>query len=269
MTCTMILSIHDVAPATWDQTRSWLAHLDARGLPATLLVVAGPWRGPRLDQASDVIEGLHTACSAGHEISLHGWDHAAAPLGRHQVMRSGLARIRVRGCGEFATLDSAAALRRLARGLEILHRSGFTPTGFTPPGWLASPGTLEAMRSLPLRYTTSQWAIRDLRTWRRIKIPALSHRPGSSLAGVGARSLLAIGRHRLDTGRALRLALHPDDLHDRRLVNATLALIEIGLDKGARFMTYDAAVRRRIPTHVEESHRSESLGPLEALGSGR
>jgi hypothetical protein len=34
-------------------------------------------------------------------------------------------------------------------------------------------------------------------------------------------------------------------------------------------MTYDAAVRRRIPTHVEESHRSESLGPLEALGSGR
>lgn len=252
MTCTMIVSVHDVAPGTWSRSTAWLSLLDERSIPATLLVVAGPWQGPPLDEAPEVVAELYTARSRGHEISLHGWDHTATPITAPHLVRSGLAQLRARGCGEFAVLDPVAARERLEAGLDVLRRVGLEPTGFTPPGWLASPGTLTALRSTDLRYTTSQWSIRDLRTWRRLRIPAFSHRPTSALAGLGARSLLALGRRRLDAGRALRVALHPDDLSDGRLVESTLTLLELGREHGARFMTYDEAVQRRIPPPAPE-----------------
>ena len=252
MTCTVIVSVHDVSAGTWARSIAWLSHLDERSIPATLLVVPGPWHGRSLDDSPDVVTGLHMARSRGHEVSLHGWDHTATPVTTPHLLRSGLAQVRARGCGEFAVLDSRQALERLDAGLAALRRNGFEPTGFTPPGWLASPGTLEALRTHDLRYTTTQWSIRDLRTWRRLRIPALSHRPASVLAGLGARSMLVVGRRRLEAGRALRVALHPDDLGDGRLVGSTLALLDLGRELGARFMTYDEAVRRRIPQHAAD-----------------
>ncbi|NUP47597.1 MAG: DUF2334 domain-containing protein, partial [Catenulispora sp.] len=78
---TLLVSLHDIAPASAAATRRWLADLDARAVPATLLIIPGPWRGARLSQSPDLIADLHAAASRGHEPALHGWAHRAGPDG--------------------------------------------------------------------------------------------------------------------------------------------------------------------------------------------
>ena len=77
------------------------------------------------------------------------------------------------------------------------------------------------MADMGFAYTTSQWTVFDLRTDRRVRIPAVSQRPGSALAGIGATLNRVFVRHRARRSASVRLALHPNDLHHRSLVDAT------------------------------------------------
>lgn len=248
---TVIVSIHDVAPSTTDATLTWLHYLDQRHIPASLLVVTGPWDGPPLLSDRPLLDRLRQAVARGHEVSFHGVDHMAVRVTRHRDHTRALSgRVLARGCAEFATLDAAEATRRLTSGLSDLAAAGFEVAGFNPPGWLMSPGTLEALRHTGLRYATTQWHVRELSTWRRLRIPALSHRPDSALALTAAQAFWRIGRRRLDHGRATRIALHPRDLDDRRLVSATLALLDHARALDARFTTYHQLVHRWVTPTV-------------------
>lgn len=241
----VIVSVHDVAPGTAAATERWLDLLDSRGVPASLLVVPGPWRGHALRDDPTLVSALHDAADRGYEISLHGYTHSAdnrsAGIG---IPRALSGRVLARGCAEFAAIDRGEASKRIAAGLDELRSLGFTVTGFTPPGWLQSPGALEALSATDLRYTTTQWHVRELTSWRRLRIPALSHRPDSPWSATAAQALVQVGKRRLDRGRAIRLALHPRDLEDDRLLRATICLVDHALHLGARFTTYERLVQR-------------------------
>jgi predicted deacetylase len=247
LTPSVIVSLHDVAPSTAQATLEWLGHLEQRQVPATLLVVTGAWQGAALQQDHRLVDHLHRAVQRGHEVAFHGVDHiAVAPQRRRDHTRAVTGRLLARGCAEFAALDRSEATRRLTTGLVELRRLGFDVTGFTPPGWLMSPGTLEALEHSGLRYATTQWHIRELSTWRRLRIPALSHRPDSPLTGAAAQAFLNVGLRRLGLGRTTRIALHPRDLDDRRLLGTSLELIDRALAQGARFTTYTSLVHRWV-----------------------
>lgn len=249
----VVVSLHDVAASTADATLTWLDHLDRRNVPATLLVVTGPWQGPPIGDDPVLVDHLHQAVVRGHEVAFHGVDHTAVtPLRHRDHARSATGRLLARGCAEFAALHEPEATQRLASGLSELRALGFDVTGFTAPGWLMSPGTLEALRHTNLAYATTQWHVRELSTWRRLRIPALSHRPGSPLGTTAAQALWRVGKHRLDHGRATRLALHPRDLNHPRLQATTLALLDHAMALGARFTTYTHLVQRWVsPTPLE------------------
>jgi len=250
----VIVSLHDVAASTADATLTWLQHLEQRNVPATLLVVTGPWQGPPLGDDPVLVGHLHQAVALGHEVAFHGVDHTAEAPSRHRDhARSATGRLLARGCAEFAALHEPEATQRLTSGLNDLRELGFDVTGFTPPGWLMSPGTLEALRHTGLTYATTQWHIRELSTWRRLRIPALSHRPGSPLSSTAAQALWRVGQHRLDRGRATRLALHPRDLDHPRLLATTLALLDHAVALGARFTTYAQLVERRVSRTAVEA----------------
>ncbi|RLV04517.1 deacetylase [Streptomyces griseocarneus] len=241
-----VVSVHDVAPASIGQTCRWLRSLDARGIPATLLIIAGPWRGPALNESPELITELHAAAARGHELSLHGWSHAAVTGGSRR--RQAVGRVVARGAAEFCALDEEQAALRLRRGLTQLRAAGIEPTGFTPPGWLAAPGTVRAARRLGLRYITSHWAVRDLATGRSLAIPALSHRPGARSERLGSRLLGAVVRHCARNGRPFRIALHPDDLARQGLRGTTLSAIDTALAAGLRPVTY-ADLLGALPGH--------------------
>jgi uncharacterized protein len=238
----LLVSIHDVAPASAEASARWLADLDARGVPVTLLVIPGPWRGSRLSQSPDLVASLHDAASRGHELALHGWAHRAGSDGAS--WRRAAAQIVARGAAEFAALDEAEAAARLAAGLGELAALGIEPAGFHPPGWLASPGAYRALRRLGLRYTTSHLFVHDLITERRHMLPALSHRPGGRGEAVAAQLLRTSAARMARAGRSFRIALHPDDLSRRGLRATTLAAIDDALAAGLQPSTYSGLLMR-------------------------
>ena len=242
----LVVSVHDVAPASRAESESWVRGLDRMGVPATLLVIPGPWRGGATGEDPAFARWLHACATGGHEIAQHGWVHAAANVdGR---ARRTVGSIVARGCEEFWGLDLDEAALRIDRGLEVLRAAGFDPAGFVPPGWLASPAAREAMAEAGFRYTTSHTAVIDLVTGARRRALALSHRPGGSLERVGAHTMTASAGGLPRFGCDVRIALHPDDLARPRLREASFAAIANALASGCRARTYgDVVLRPPVP----------------------
>jgi predicted deacetylase len=236
----LLVSIHDVAPATLPEARTWLAELDERGVPATVLVVPGPWRRPTLADDVETVTWLRAAAARDHEVALHGWDHGT---GEGSPGRRAVGRLVARGADEFLSLDREQAAARLASGRRVLAEAGLDPGGFTPPGWLASRETVQAAGELGLRYLTTQASVIDLRKARRHVVPALSNRPGGWTEPVGC-GLMGRLAPALARRGSVRIALHPDDLRRPATRVATLRTIDRVLATRAEPMTYLEFVER-------------------------
>jgi hypothetical protein len=237
----LVVSVHDVSPATVPESRRWVKDLDERGVRASLLVVPGPWRGRSLAAEPEFARWLHGCVARGHELGLHGWDHTAPshePSGRALV-----GDLVSRGCAEFWFLDEEEALDRVRRGLDVLAAFGLTATGFTPPGWLASSKALHGIRRSGLRYATSHGSVTDFHTERRLVAPVICHRPHSRGERAGATLMTRGPGWFLRPGRTLRVALHPDDLLRPGLREAALRGIDAALDAGVVALTYEDLLR--------------------------
>jgi predicted deacetylase len=242
----IVVSVHDVAPATRRACERWIDELEGRGVPASMLAVPGPWRAPAMSDDRWFGIWLRACRDRGHEIGQHGWDHSGS--GRGSRRRRAVGRVVARGCAEFWTLDEAEAARRLALGLAQLRSVGVEPAGFTPPGWLASAGSLRSVKALGYRYTTSHLAVTDLSSGARHRAVALSHRTGGSLERPGSALMARTARLLAGQGRPVRIALHPDDVDRPRLRSAALAAIDAALTAGASPMTYLDVVNGRDTT---------------------
>ncbi|WP_158566932.1 DUF2334 domain-containing protein [Actinomadura craniellae] len=243
MSFPFVVSVHDVAPATADEAAGWVADLDARGVPATLLVIPGPYAGgPALPDDAELVAFLHRAEHRGHELSLHGFRHAGRPGG--PAWRRAVNLAVARGAGEFWSLTEPQARSLLRAGLDVLADADIGVVGFTPPGWLASPGARRALAGLGFRYWTSQLAVHDLSRGRSGRMPALSHRPGGAGEQAGARLMVGATRAFTRTRTPFRIALHPADLARPGLRSAALAAIDHALAAGGRPVTYEALVTR-------------------------
>ncbi|HEY6472377.1 MAG TPA: polysaccharide deacetylase family protein [Acidimicrobiales bacterium] len=237
----LVVSVHDVSPATASESRRWVDDLDELGVPASLLVVPGPWRERTLAEDPEFAAWLRTCVARGHEVCLHGWDHTAPsdPAPGRAVVGNLVAR----GCAEFWYLDEDEAAARAQRGLDVFGEMGLTTTGFTPPGWLASTAALRGLRRVGLRYVTSHGSVTDLRTGRRHRALVICHRPHSRGERMGAALMSRGPRVVLGHGRTLRIALHPDDLLRPGLREAALRGIESALDMDAVPLTYESLLR--------------------------
>jgi predicted deacetylase len=233
----LVVSIHDVSPATAEQTRRWCDDADTLGIPVSLLVIPGPWRGMRLSDAPDYARVLTERARRGDEIVLHGWTHQAGPEGG--AIRRAVGHAVARGAAEFAALSAAEASPRLSEGTAALEGVGLSADGFTPPGWLASPGSIAALKSHGFRYVTTHWGLRHLHDGRLRRGFALSHRPtGGPGERVGVALLRSAARRGAARGGLVRIALHPDDLGRPRLRTETLRAIEAVLAAGGQALTY-------------------------------
>ncbi|WUI02560.1 polysaccharide deacetylase family protein [Spirillospora sp. NBC_00431] len=236
-----VVSVHDVAPSTATATRRWLADLDERGVPATLLLIPAPFGdGPALPGDPVLVGHLHEAAARGHELALHGYRHAGVPGGPR--WRRGVNRVLVRGAGEFWTLTEQQAVRRLRDGLDLLADAGIEVAGFTPPGWLASPGTRRALSALGFAYWTSHLAVHRLPDGPVRRMPALSHRPGAAGERAGARLMVDAARTFARLRMPFRIALHPADLARPGLRRAALTAVDLAVAAGGRATTYEALV---------------------------
>jgi hypothetical protein len=238
----IVVSVHDVAPATRRACERWIDDLEELGLPTTMLVVPGPWKAPAIADDRRFGGWVRGCQRRGHEIAQHGWTHTATMRGSRG--RRLVGRAVARGCAEFWTLDEDEAARRLCLGRAQLRSEGIEPVGFVPPGWLASAGAMRSMSALGYRYTTSHTAVIDFATGSRHRAVALSNRTGGSLERPGSALMTRTARLLASQGRPVRIALHPEDVERPRLRAAVLAAIDAAVTAGASPMTYLDVVNR-------------------------
>ena len=146
MTGQLIVSISQISDRTLGDVASFCAELDARGVPASLLVAPRLKGGYRLDRDPATVEWLARRRSGGDAIVLHGYDEAAPKKRR----------------GEFASLPAHEANLRLMGADRVLEHLSLRTRLFAAPGWTVSPGTVTALPRNGFRLLADLNGVTDL-----------------------------------------------------------------------------------------------------------
>ena len=240
----LIVSLHDVAPATSELGRRWLDHLETMGVKASLLVVPGFWKSRHLHDNQNFIDWLHAAELNGHEIVQHGLHHermqkAVNPQAINtSVGRRISGKILARGCEEFWELSYEEATERLKEGKKLLGEIGCEAEGFVAPGWLLSEDAKRAVSGLGYRYTTTHTKIIDFHKNVSHKVLALSLRPTKYASSASAITMSNISKWSISRDKHIRIALHPEDLLHEKLRKTGLATCLQTLNSGYISQTY-------------------------------
>lgn len=273
----LCVSIHDVAPATWDDCARLAAALrTVADIPLSWLVV--PRYHDRPDDDAALRAGLDAALARGDELVLHGYTHLDTEARAGGVRQRFLRGVYTRREGEFAALPAAEARRRLEMGLAWFRARGWTASGFVPPAWLMGEGAWEALRDFPFAYTTTFARFHLLGAADSLQRVPGRETQGASAGNVypaGARlsmtpegpalfapSLVYAARNRsgrllspLAAGMAarwqagaplVRLSLHPPDVRHPRLLAHAQRLVE-GLLTARQAVTKDTCARLYQP----------------------
>ena len=143
-------------------------------------------------------------------------------------------------------------------GLDKLLSLGYKPSGFIAPGWLASAGTKQAISEIGFSYTTSHLLISDLLFEKRHFAPVICQRPNAPTTRVVMLMTTLLAEILMALRLPLRIAVHPEDLHDAKLRKRILKIISRAVVNGYQSITYDQFVsnthkRNKIPTGLNDS----------------
>jgi predicted deacetylase len=210
----MVVSLHDVAPATWENSKRILAELQTRGIRTCSLLVVPNYhhREPSFENRG-FVSWLQELDNAGHEIVIHGYFHQRPRRRSESLTDQFVTRIYTQDEGEFFDLDYEEAKRRITTAREEFEQAGLKPHGFIAPAWLLSPAAERAARDCGIEYTTRIGSVLDLRSDDKFNSRSLvysvrnSWRRGTSLVWNAALAQV-FRNHSL-----VRLSIHPVD-HD-------------------------------------------------------
>jgi predicted deacetylase len=154
---------------------------------------------------------LTSRAARGDELALHGYFHCdespPPSTPRDWFMR----RIYTHE-GEFYELSRDAALTRLRAGIDVFQRYHWPLQGFVAPAWLMSEGTRQALRELPLSYTSDPQHLYRLPDFTPVDAPGLVWSARSAWRR-GVSKLVSDQREqRWRQAPVIRLGLHPVDM---------------------------------------------------------
>lgn len=241
----VLLVLHDVAPTTWADYRPFVLAVDALGnIPITWLVVPDFHKVDRVDQTPAFQRLMHSRLTRGDELALHGYYHCDDSPAPRTPKDFFMRRIYTWE-GEFYTLNRQQALQRLEAGMDVFEHHDWPLHGFVAPAWLMSSGTREALRELPLDYTSDAQHLYRLPDFSPINAPGIVW----SARSAWRRGLSKIiSNHReahLQNAPTIRLGLHPVDMRhefSRRYWLETLIRL---LEEGRIPMTKYAWLQRQ------------------------
>lgn len=226
MTRAVCIAIHDVAPATWPQCAALLDLLQRVGAPpATLLVVPDYHRHGSVERDPIFVRAIDRRIASGDEIALHGYHHVDDGPVPHSPIEWLMRRVLTASEGEFSALTEHEATIRIEAGLTMFERLQWNVAGFVAPAWLLGDGARAALAKTRLRYTSTHAHFETLADGRRIAAPAISASTRSAWRRWSSRQWLRFARVALRDAPLVRVALHPADMSDARIVDAWRALL--------------------------------------------
>lgn len=223
----LIVSVHDVAPATRDTCEQIVRELTRLGVTACSLLVVPNYHG-RGESCDDrqFVGWLRDLEAEGHEIVIHGYYHQRPRGSRETLRKRLLTRFYTRGEGEFYDLPYDEALRRITTARDRFTAAGLKPRGFIAPAWLLGAEAEKAVADAELEYTTRLTCVRDIRSGETLQARSLvysvrsSWRRAMSLAWNGGLSFALAG------APLMRLGIHPPDYLHRPIWNQITRIVE-------------------------------------------
>ncbi|WP_367134265.1 DUF2334 domain-containing protein [Saccharothrix sp. HUAS TT1] len=212
MAADLVVSLSGAGPSTIARCADLADELDRRRVPLSLLLA------PRKAVPGPALDWVRGRVAAGDALVLHGFDHQPDPARRS---------VSPRRRAEFAALPAHEAGLRLVAARAALERLGLATDLFAPPGWVASPGTVVALRRHRFEVCADVTGVRQLRTGQvrtgRVRVVG-EHRGHLSGVGRAARR-----------GELVRLGVDAADL-DR--LGPLLEAVDLALRHGASPTTY-------------------------------
>ncbi|WP_347927837.1 polysaccharide deacetylase family protein [Pseudomonas helvetica] len=236
-TPSLLLVLHDVTPQSWADYQPFVEAVDALGeVPMTWLVVPDFHKHHHLDSHPVFRSVLTRRIELGDELALHGYYHCDdSPLTAHP--RDWFMRRVYTHEGEFYSLSQPAALARLLAGIELFSRYHWPLEGFVAPAWLMSEGTRQALRQLPLSYTSDSQHLYRLPDFSRVNAPGLVWSARSTWRRGVSKIISAQRELRWQHAPVIRLGVHPVDLRHEFSRTYWLQTLERLLNNGRVPMT--------------------------------
>lgn len=211
----VLLVLHDVAPHNWADYRPFVEAVDKLGnVPITWLVVPDFHHHDALPVDGDFRQLLDSRVAKGDELALHGYFHSDDQPAPRTPKDWFMRRVYTHE-GEFYQLSEAQALARLSAGIDAFQRNGWPLHGFVAPAWLMSQGTRDALRQLPLSYTSDPQHLYRLPDFTRVDAPGLVWSARSAWRRGLSKVISDRREQRWRSAPVIRLGLHPVDMrHD-------------------------------------------------------
>lgn len=209
----LIVSLHDVSPVTFDLSRRICDDLEARGIKEiSLLVIPNHHhRGHFLDH-KPFLEWLHSMIARGHEAVIHGYYHQRAARPEESAKTRAITRLYTAGEGEFFDIEAQTATALLVKAREEFRAVGFNPSGFIAPAWLLSDQARNALRALGFSYTTLLREVIDLQQPRSYISQSLVYSTRAAWRRVCSLAWNATLFRSLQAQPLMRLGIHPPEI---------------------------------------------------------
>ena len=208
----LVVSIHDVAPATQSITRDILAELAQRGVHhCSLLVVPNYHHHGASAQDREFISWLRQLEAAGHEIVIHGYFHQRPKSAGENFIAKFVTQFYTQGEGEFYDIDYDQALHRITTARDEFQAAGLKPRGFVAPAWLLSSEGKRAARDAEMEYTTHLRDVVDLRSGEIFPARSLVYSVRNGWRRVTSLAWNAALSRALKNQPLVRLSIHPPD----------------------------------------------------------
>ncbi len=234
MAARLIVSLSGLTDESLPRGVAFTAALDDRGVAVSQLYRPGPFTGPEVLD-SPLVEWVRSRRRRGDAIVLHGFDHSVAPSSGRLGRRA-----------EFASLPRHEAGLRLRAARRTLGAVDLGTDLFVPPRWIASTGTVDALRDQGFTVIADENGVRRLDGPGEVRARVLGFRAsGGRVADEGraaeswrARLLIAEVGRTARRGGLVRINVRAKDLRRPARVAAALVAVDEAVALGAVPATY-------------------------------
>jgi uncharacterized protein len=208
----LVVSVHDVAPATQAIVGKIISELDKKRVRHCSLLVVPNYhhQGPSM-QDRQFVSWLRDLAERGHEIVIHGYFHERPRRERESLSEKVVTQLYTQGEGEFYDLGYDEALRRIKTARDEFQAAGLKPRGFVAPAWLLSADGERAARDADLEYTTRLRNVRDLRSAETFSARSLVYSVQNGWRRATSLVWNAALHRALKNNSLMRLSIHPPD----------------------------------------------------------
>ncbi len=227
----LIVSVHDVAPATRAEAEKIVKELSHHRVPVCSLLVVPNYhhRGSSTEDRA-FVRWLQDLEAQGHEIVIHGYFHERQRRNDENLREKFFTRLYTNDEGEFYDLDYDEAFRRITRARDEFAGAGLTPRGFIAPAWLLGSAAERAAAEAQMEYTTRLTGVRDLRSGDNFSARTLAYSVRGSWRRAASLAWNGVLARQLAGAPLARVSIHPLDRDHpeiwRQILRLTDRLVE-------------------------------------------